>query len=420
MVEWREAVLQRLAGPPSCPLLAAQLRFYSQCSPLPHPSSRRSTRRPRLGQERLQGTLTLWFHENVGKDGKRSNKVFGVTNCHVLRKDTTVDYEHRGGAAMSYVRVCRNRRFDQGLDEITDEIANRAMAADLLAREIADLRAKEQTTDTVRAIEIKQWSLDRETEAINNLSAFHADTVLNWSQKNLYRNIGYTQFAPAITVDVEGGTRFTSDWGSSLSLRERSRTHSKATSSIWVRFDFFVSYSPHTTTLFFIGTKYTPWQPNKMFYPIGGGPTTFKFPEEGKFRIEGWFTLDEPAVPEDIDSGHQRFVVVGKDNNTTDLTVGRYAGLVSFTENEVGTTSMEIGIYNAGRKTAEVFSEKGDSGALVWHMENGKGYIVGQLHSAENKGGSTSNHVTYCTPGETLRANIRAKFPHADFFRTGW
>ena len=157
-----------------------------------------------------------------------------------------------------------------------------------------------------------------------------------------------------------------------------------------------------------------------MFYPIGGGPTTFKFPEEGKFRIEGWFTLDEPAVPEDIDSGPQRFVVVGKDNNTTDLTVGRYAGLVSFTENEVGTTSMEIGIYNAGRKTAEVFSEKGDSGALVWHMKNGKGYIVGQLHSAENKGGSTSNHVTYCTPGETLRANIRAKFPHADFFRTGW
>ncbi len=157
-----------------------------------------------------------------------------------------------------------------------------------------------------------------------------------------------------------------------------------------------------------------------MFYPIGGGPTTFKFPEEGKFRIEGWSTLDELTVPEDIDSEHQRFVVVGKDGNTTDLTIGRYAGLVSFTENEVGITSMEIGIYNAGLKTAEVFSEKGDSGALVWRMKNGKGYIVGQLHSGENKGGSTSNHVTYCTPGETLRANIMAKFPHADFFRTGW
>jgi hypothetical protein len=160
-----------------------------------------------------QGTLTLWFHENLGEDGKPSDKVFGVTNCHVLRKDTTVDYEHRGGAAMSYVRVCGNRRFDRGLSETTDEIANRAMAAEILAMEIANLRAKEQTTDTVRAIEIKQWSLDRETEADTKLLAFHADARLNWSQKNLHRNIGYTQFAPAITADVEGGTRFTSDWG---------------------------------------------------------------------------------------------------------------------------------------------------------------------------------------------------------------
>ena len=46
------------------------------------------------------------------------------------------------------------------------------MAAEILAREIANLRVKEQTTDTVRAIEIKQWSLDRETEAETKLWAF--------------------------------------------------------------------------------------------------------------------------------------------------------------------------------------------------------------------------------------------------------
>ena len=46
----------------------------------------------------------------------------------------------------------------------------------------------------------------------------------------------------------------------------------------------------------FLGAKYTPQQLNKMFYPIGGGQTTFKFPEEGKFRIEGWYTLDELAA----------------------------------------------------------------------------------------------------------------------------
>ena len=61
-------------------------------------------------------------------------------------------------------------------------------------------------------------------------------------------------------------------------------------------------------------------------------------------------------------------MIAGKDGNTTDLTVGRYAGLVSFTENNAGVTSIEIGIYT----------------------------------------------------GEKLQANIKAKFPHADFFRTAW
>jgi hypothetical protein len=326
---------------------------------------------------------------------------------------------------MSYVRVCGNRRFDLGLSETTDEIVNRAMAAEILAREIANLRAKEQTTHTVRAIEIKQWSLDRETEADTKLWAFHADARLNWSQKNLHRNIGYTQFAPAITVDVEGGTRSTSDWGVFAAAEGKVKDAFEGNVVYLGAFRLFfcLVFTSYNDTLFrkvFLGTQYTPQQLNKMFYPIGGGQTTFKFPEEGKFLIEGWSTLDELAVPDDIDSEHQRFLMVGKDGNTTDLTVGRYAGLVSFTEDDAGVTSIEIGIYNAGRKTAEVFSDKGDSGALVWHMKNGKGYIVGQLHSGENKGGSSSNHVTYCTPGEKLQANIKAKFPHADFFRTAW
>lgn len=40
--------------------------------------------------------------------------------------------------------------------------------------------------------------------------------------------------------------------------------------------------------------------------------------------------------------------MVSKDGNTTGLTVGRYAGLVSLLENEVGVVSRELGIYNAG------------------------------------------------------------------------
>jgi hypothetical protein len=64
--------------------------------------------------------------------------------------------------------------------------------------------------------------------------------------------------------------------------------------------------------------------------------------------------------------------MVGKDGNTTSLTIGRYISLVSFLLNEVGTESVELGLYNSGGKNGGVFAAKGDSGSLVWHLKNGK------------------------------------------------
>jgi len=157
-----------------------------------------------------------------------------------------------------------------------------------------------------------------------------------------------------------------------------------------------------------------------MFHPLSGGPTTFKFPDERKLRIEGCATKEDLAHPAEFDSEGQRCLMVGKDGNSTDLTIGRYAGLVSFAQNEVGIESVELGIYNSGGKTVEVFSAKGDSGTLVWHMMTGKARIVGQIHSGQNRGGSTSNHVTYCTPGWYLLGQIKKKFEYADFYRTTW
>ena len=66
--------------------------------------------------------------------------------------------------------------------------------------------------------------------------------------------------------------------------------------------------------------------------------------------------------------------------NTTGLTVGCYAGLESFTLNSVGVEFKELAIYNSGSKAIEVFSAKGDSDSLVWHMKDRKAYTIGQLH----------------------------------------
>jgi hypothetical protein len=144
VVEWREAVPQRLAGPPlmrhvdSSNATHYVCRFLTALLGVPLATEEM--------EEDSQGTLTLWFHENKNKDGTPSNKVFGVSNCHVLRKNTTVDYEHRGGAPIDHVRVCGMRRFQRGLDEITKAIADRGILADLWTRDIVKLQAKERRT----------------------------------------------------------------------------------------------------------------------------------------------------------------------------------------------------------------------------------------------------------------------------------
>lgn len=118
----------------------------------------------------------------------------------------------------------------------------------------------------------------------------------------------------------------------------------------------------------YLGGKYSPEDLIAMFYSQGGGggATTFKFPRGRKLRIVGCATKEDLANPTEFDSEGVRCYIVGKDGNTTDLTVGRYAGLVSYTRNGVGVVSVELGIYNSGLKNAtEVFSAKGDSGSLV-------------------------------------------------------
>ena len=148
--------------------------------------------------------------------------------------------------------------------------------------------------------------------------------------------------------------------------------------------------------------------------------STSKYPIDRKLRVSGCATKEELACHEEFDSEGQRCLTVGKDGNTTDLTIGRFSGLESFTRNAAGVKSRELAIYNSGSKCVEAFSDKGDSGSLVWHIKDDMARIVGQLHSGGNKGGSTSNHVTHCTPGWYLLAEIKKKYKNADFYRTTW
>ncbi|KZP07741.1 hypothetical protein FIBSPDRAFT_914423 [Athelia psychrophila] len=312
-VEWHEAVPQRLAGPPLMHHVGSDnathyvCRFLTAILGIPLVIKG-------MEEEDAQGTLTLWFHKNRNKDGNPSDKVYRVSNCHVLRKDTT-----------------------RGLDEIKK------------AQEIIKLEVKERKdAENMRLIL---------NEAIADLEALCNKVTKYWSDIELHCNIGLVH---------------------------------------WMR------------------SKYSPQDLTAMFYPLGGGVTTFKL------RIEGRAIKEDLANPIEFDSEGQHCLIVGEDNNTTNLTIRHYTSLVSFTLSGVGIKSIELSIYNLGVKNAKAFSAKGDSGSLVWPTKKGKACIIGQLHSGNNKGGSTSNHVTYCTPGCYFLDQIRKKFKYTTFYCTTW
>ena len=112
VVEWREAVPSKLAGP-------ALMRVVGNSNPTAYfrcifTAALNMPLAPKEREEEdVQGSLTLYFHEGKDKHRNPSNKVLGVSNCHVLRKNTNVDYEFRVGAPKQYVRVNRVHRFQQ-------------------------------------------------------------------------------------------------------------------------------------------------------------------------------------------------------------------------------------------------------------------------------------------------------------------
>jgi hypothetical protein len=73
----------------------------------------------------------------------------------------------------------------------------------------------------VSEINANQRYLDDENEAICQLEALYDEVTKYWLDINLYHDIGYVQHAEAIKVDVEGGTRYTSDWGAFLAAEAK-------------------------------------------------------------------------------------------------------------------------------------------------------------------------------------------------------
>ncbi|KAH9961748.1 hypothetical protein BC827DRAFT_1288527 [Russula dissimulans] len=340
----------------------------------------------------------IFFHENINKRGEPSANVFAVSNCHVLRKNTAVTYEFKGpGAPPQYVRLSGSRRFQRAITEIRAWIGGSGTEADVLAREIVDLVLKLESEedpdameDARKAVVLKRTKLANVKEEIVALEAFYWELNARWSDIER-RNIGHVDWAPEISVDVEGDC-YTKDIGTFGVYEARFKPHFKG-------------------NVVDLGVKYSPWTLTDKFYPDSNTRTVFQFPLNRQLRISGCVTPELLANPDCFDSSGEPCLIVMKDGNATDLTVGRYAGLEAYLCDELGVESRELAVYNYDKESGS-FSAKGDSGSLIF---DGMGKMVGILHSGMPKG--ISSHVTFATPAWWVLEQLKHHYPHADFYR---
>ncbi|KAH9179857.1 hypothetical protein EDB89DRAFT_1900916 [Lactarius sanguifluus] len=364
-VEWYEGAVEKIVrSTPS----ACHRRYQSHllCPSIAHCCAWHAYRHCGREAADAQGSVTLFFHENKDKRGAPSAKVFGVSNCHVLREDTTVEYEFKGaGAPPQNVRLAGFRRFQRGLDEIKACVGGYRTDADLLAREIVGLEAKPKSEDPEEEAEDEAAMEAKLEKLVKTLTP----TGVILRAETLATSIGPPRSPSASRVK---------DIGTFEVDAARFKAQFKG-------------------NVVDLGDKFTSRQLTNMFYPQSAGRTVFKFPMNRQLRING---CQRGAC-----------LIVMKDGNTTDLTVGRYADLEAYLRDDLGVESIELAIYNYDKQSGP-FSANGDSGSLIF---DGEGHMVGILHSGMPKGGS--NHVTYVTPAWWAIEQLKLEYPHADFNR---
>ncbi len=217
VVEWYEGAVEKLSGPDLLRVTDDTnpthylRRFLTAALGMPIATAEREA-------TDAQGGVALFFHENKDKHGAPSARVFGISNCHVLREHTTVDYEFKGAdVPPQHVRLAGFRRFQRGLDEIKACVGGHGIDAEILAREIVELVAKSKSEDPEEAAEdeatlvAKREKLAKVKKDIGVLETFYKDANNQWCNI-ARRNIGHVDWAPKISVDVQGRS-YTKDIG---------------------------------------------------------------------------------------------------------------------------------------------------------------------------------------------------------------
>ncbi|KAG8729944.1 hypothetical protein FRC10_003284 [Ceratobasidium sp. 414] len=388
-VEYRESIYQRSAG-------SALLRSVSSLNTT---ADVRAPLTPALGlpiatsdRPDTQGTAALYFAE-----GGNSKKVLGLTCRHVLLetdKANNVGYVFgAGGAPRKYVQLLGTRAFDKLLGSIKMRIGRHGVMVGIYEGQVKKLEARVGGNDEEDAAEAKKelrktrGLLDDANEAIEDLEKFYEKVKREWGRPE-QRTIGYIRSSPAIAFNVVPGG-FTEDWGAFELDGSKFKDAFKGN---------FID----------LGTEIPPDRFTLNMYPRDDGQANFKYPHDRLLPLCDIITEERMREPDMLDHNNEACLLVIKNGNATDVTIGRATGIFSFVrDDKTGHESQEWAIYNYNNKSG-VFSARGDSGSII---VDGLGRIGGLLTGGAGK--TETSDVTYATPMWWLWPRIKQKFPNA-------
>jgi hypothetical protein len=89
-------------------------------------------------------------------------------------------------------------------------------------------------------------------------------------------------------------------------------------------------------------------------YPRDDGQTTFKYPDDRLLRLRDLITEERMREPDMLDHDNEACLLIIKNGNTTNVTIGRATGIFSFIrDDETSDESMdsEWAIFNYDHKS---------------------------------------------------------------------
>jgi hypothetical protein len=407
-VDFRESLYRREAGPQLLSPVGDLDPLVDVISPLTpalglHIST---TARPKA-----QGTMGLYLAE-----GGESDSLLGLTCNHVLLNSSEghVDYVYHPSAPAKNVVLLGRKAYDKLAGSVKLKIAGHGISVRRWRKQIQSFVERENGSDPNDVAKAEkertrtQALLDDAETALAALADLLDRVEKKW--KNIGdRVLGHIIRAPAIRLGV-GEERFTEDWGVFRLSRDKlgqGFQGNKIDLGAFRVSDLDRSSANLSVAYPNLGTEMTPEDFTIKCFPRGDANWCFEYPEDRLLPIHGIISDELMRAPDMWDLDSEPCLLVVKNGNATNTTLGRANGVFSIVREysmnkDAHYTSMEWGIVNYDSKS-DVFSEPRDSGAIIADI---RGRVGGLLTGGAGK--TKSSDMTYATPFWWLLSRIKA------------